>query len=127
MKSSNGMIASPRYNAVSVVDTSSMGRWSKSLDSNHAEVKGWYEDLFVSVADCAGAGFGVPDLFVAVCGITHAVEIKVDDGKPAERKLNDNQKGFFAGWRGRYRVVATKEDVIAHVQDMRREAREVVK
>jgi hypothetical protein len=104
-----------------------VGRYSKSLDSNHAEIKGYYEAAFVSVADCAGAGFGVPDLFVAVCGITHAVEIKVPDGSPAERRLNDNQKGFFAGWRGRYRVVATQADVIAHVQDMRREARSLVR
>lgn len=101
-----------------------MGRWTKSLDSNHAEIIGWYEELFVSVADCSRAGFGVPDLFVAVCGITHAVEVKRPDEKP---KLRDSQKGFFAGWRGRYRVVQTKEDVIAHVQDMRREARQVVK
>lgn len=104
-----------------------MGRWTKSLDDNHHEIVQAYEDLFVSVADCSGAGFGVPDLFVAVCGITHAVEIKVPDGRPAERKLRRSQKAFFAGWRGRYRVVATKEDVIAHVQDMRREARQVVR
>jgi hypothetical protein len=85
-------------------------------DANHFDVKGYYEQAGCRVADCAGAGGGVPDLFVACVGVTHAVEIKTADGR-----LEPSQVTFMATWSGQLRVVRTLEEVIAHVKEMRRE------
>jgi hypothetical protein len=86
-------------------------------DANHREIVGYYETLGCKVANCAGAGCGVPDLFVACVGITHAVEVKTADGR-----LNPAQETFLATWSGRYRIVRTQDEVIQHVKEMRQEA-----
>lgn len=85
-------------------------------DSNHHEIVKWYEQAGCRVANCAGAGGGVPDLFVACVGVTHAVEIKTADGR-----TNPAQDTFIAAWSGRFRIVRTQEEVIEHVKEMRRE------
>lgn len=87
-------------------------------DSNHGIVKQWYEKLGCKVADCARAGCGVFDLFVACVGVTHGVEVKRSDGTG---RFTTAQKAFIPAWSGRYRIVETQEDVIAHVKDMRAE------
>lgn len=85
-------------------------------DANHSDVKKWYEQAGCKVADTARAGNGVVDLFVACVGVTHAVEVKTDDGR-----LNDAQEAFLAAWSGRFRIVRTQEEVIEHVKVMRAE------
>lgn len=85
-------------------------------DSNHHDVVKWYEKLGCKVANCAGAGGGVPDLFVACVGVTHAVEVKTDEGR-----LNKSQELFVAAWSGRFRIIRTQEEVIEHVKEMRTE------
>lgn len=85
-------------------------------DANHLDVTKWYERLGCKVANCAGAGGGVPDLFVACVGVTHAVEVKTPEGR-----LLPSQETFLAAWSGRYRIVRTQEEVIEHVKAMRTE------
>lgn len=89
------------------------------VDANHSEVKRWYEQLHVQVADCRRVGDGVPDLFVGTLGVTDPVEIKDKQGR-----LTEAQKKFIARWAGSpVRIVRTLDDVVAHVDDMRRRGR----
>jgi hypothetical protein len=84
-------------------------------DANHAEVVGWYEELYCSVVDTHGQGFGFPDLVVGVAGITELVEVKTEAGQ-----LEPSQIRFQRDWRGsKVRVVRTRADVILHVQTIR--------
>lgn len=88
-------------------------------DGNHSAVVGWYRQLGCSVAETHDAGLGVPDLFVGCTGITDPVEVKTADGK-----LLPSQQTFVLSWRGSStRIVRTQDEVIAHVQDMRRRVR----
>ena len=88
-------------------------------DANHCKVAGWYRDLGCSVADTHAAGIGVPDLFVGCVGLCHPVEVKTEEGR-----LLPSQETFIKTWRGTpVRVVRTQQDVIDHVQEMRRLAR----
>jgi len=87
-------------------------------DANHAEVKGWYEELYCSVVDLHGVGFGCPDLLVGLAAHTDLVEVKTDTGQ-----LKPSQKRFQADWRGaKVVVVRTHADVINHVQNVRERA-----
>ena len=84
-------------------------------DANHAEVKGWYEELYCSVVDLHGVGFGCPDLLVGLAGHTDLVEVKTEAGQ-----LKPSQKRFQSVWRGaKVVVVRTHADVINHVQNVR--------
>lgn len=88
-------------------------------DANHNDVVSWYRQLGCSVAETQDAGLGVPDLFVGCCGVSDPVEIKTADGK-----LEPSQQTFVLSWRGSStRIVRTQDEVIAHVQDMRRRVR----
>lgn len=88
-------------------------------DANHYEVIAWYRDLGCTVADTKNAGLGVPDLFVGCVGLCEAVEVKTEEGR-----LLSSQENFMAAWRGgRIAVVKTQDDVINHVQAMRKRAR----
>jgi hypothetical protein len=85
-------------------------------DANHADIAAWYEELYCNVLDLSHVGFGCPDVGIACGGRLELVEIKTEDGE-----LNAAQKRFAAEWRGpKIRIARTREDVIAHVQDIRR-------
>lgn len=88
-------------------------------DANHNDVVRWYRQLGCSVAETQDAGLGVPDLFVGCCGMTDPVEIKT-----AEGKLEPSQQTFVLAWRGSVvAIVRTEDEVIAHVQNMRKRVR----
>lgn len=94
-----------------------------TYDANHFDRKKDYEDLGCSTLDLAALGC-VVDLAVGCVGISAIVEVKneTDGGK-----LTPAQETFVARWRGEFRIVRTREDVIAHVQDMRTKARLLVR
>lgn len=78
-----------------------------------------YRDLGCYVADTANLGLGLPDLFVGCAGVTDPVEVKSDNGT-----LTPLQQVFVRDWRGsNVRVVSSQADVIAHVAEMRKRAR----
>lgn len=84
-------------------------------DANHAQVKAWYEELFCSIVDLSGVGFGCPDLLAGIAGRSELVEVKTQDGD-----LEPSQIRFQREWRGsKVTVVVTREDVVAHVQRVR--------
>lgn len=84
-------------------------------DGNHSEVRGWYEELYCSVVDLHGVGFGCPDLLIGLAGRSELVEIKTDSGQ-----LEASQVRFQRDWRGsKVAVVRTQADVANHVQNVR--------
>lgn len=94
-------------------------RLAARQDSNHSDVRGWYEELGCSFADTSRVGFGLCDAFVGCAGITDPVEVKSADGE-----LQSSQTTFIEKWRGsKVWVPRTRDDVIAHVTDMRKRAR----
>jgi hypothetical protein len=84
-------------------------------DANHGEIVAAYEELYCSVVDTHGQGFGFPDLVVGISGHTCLVECKTDEGE-----LLLSQRRFQRDWRGsKVEVVRTREDVLKHVQRVR--------
>lgn len=84
-------------------------------DKNQTEVAGWYEELFCSVVDLHGVGFGCPDLMIGLAGRTELVEVKTEAGN-----AEASQVRFNRDWRGsEVKTVTTHADVIAHVQEVR--------
>lgn len=87
-------------------------------DENQAEVSSWYNELWCSVVDLHGVGFGCPDILVGTAGINDLVEIKTIHGQ-----LEPKQIRFIRDWRGsKVVIVKTKADVINHVLNMRERA-----
>jgi len=84
-------------------------------DANHADVQGWYEELFCSVVDLHEVGFGCPDFLIGCAGRSELVEVKTEHGS-----LEPSQIRFQRDWRGsKVQVVRTQGDVINHVQNIR--------
>lgn len=87
-------------------------------DETQVEIIGWYTELWCSVVDLHGVGFGCPDVLVGTSGINDLVEIKTANGH-----LEEKQVKFIKEWRGaRVVVVKTKADVVNHVLNMRERA-----
>lgn len=84
-------------------------------DTNQDQVIAWYEQLFCSVADTHGVGFGFPDLVVGIAGCNELVEVKTEAGHAEASQLR-----FERDWRGaKITTVRTQADVINHVQNVR--------
>lgn len=88
-------------------------------DANQSAIVQRYRDLGCSVEDLGAVGGGISDLLVGCAGITDLSEVKMPGGelRPSQRSFNDR-------WRGsRPWKVETADDVLAHVEDMRKRAR----
>jgi hypothetical protein len=84
-------------------------------DANHAQVRGWYEELYCSVVDTHRMGGGFPDLVVGIATTTELVEVKTEDGQQLPSQIT-----FQKTWRGsKVVVVRTQADVINHVTNIR--------
>lgn len=89
-------------------------------DRNHSDVVGWYRDLGCSVHDCADMGNGFPDILVGIDGEDDKVEIKYGDAG-----LTSDQITWHRDWKGRRPVIVrTHTDVVIHVGNMRKRARQ---
>lgn len=76
-------------------------------DANQPELVRTLRQIGASVHITAALGCGFPDLVVGFQGETYLVEVK----QPGE-KLTDDEREFFATWRGRAPEVArTREDL----------------
>jgi len=88
-------------------------------DANHGALSALYEQLGCSVIDSHSLGFGFPDAVVGLIGRTELVEFKTEAGD-----RNAAQERFARDWRGsKVRIIRSPDDVLAHVQDIRRAAR----
>lgn len=85
-------------------------------DANHPEIVAQYEELYCSVIDLHGIGFGCPDILVGIAqSVNELVEIKTEFGT-----VEKSQVRFQRDWRGsKVTIVRTRADVIHHVQRVR--------
>jgi hypothetical protein len=85
-------------------------------DQNHVELAKVYEDMGCSVVNTFHVGGGYPDANIGLVGITELVEFKMPDGEKTPA-----QKTFHRDWRGsKVRIIRCRDDVIEHVQEIRR-------
>ena len=92
-------------------------RLRAKVDSNHGEIVAAFKAMGVAVQSLAQMGGGVPDLLVAVGGVTWLIEVKA--GKGTE---TDAQKKFAEAWTGCRAIVRDVEGVETVVKTMRQQA-----
>ena len=84
-------------------------------DANQAAIVKRYEELYCSVLDLGGHGYGVPDILLGFAGYTGLREIKTEDGK-----VRPSQRVFADSWRGgKVLIIRTVADVDADVLGIR--------
>ena len=89
-------------------------RRNARIDKNHPEVVEAFRALGASVLSLAPLGRGIPDLLVAIGGVTWLIEIKSKKGKE-----NDLQLEWAENWRGARAVVRDTQGVETVVKLMR--------
>ena len=89
-------------------------RRNARIDKNHPEVVAAFRKLGASVLSLAPLGRGIPDLLVAIGGVTWLIEIKSKKGKE-----NDLQLEWAENWRGARAVVRDTQGVETVVKLMR--------
>ena len=89
-------------------------RRNARIDKNHPEVVEAFRALGASVLSLAPLGRGIPDLLVAIGGVTWLIEIKSKKGKE-----NDLQLEWAENWRGARAVVRDTQGVETVVKSMR--------
>ena len=89
-------------------------RRNARVDKNHQEIVEAFRKLGCSVLSLAPLGRGIPDLLVAIGGVTWLVEIKSKKGKE-----NDLQLEWAENWRGARAVVRDTQGVETVVKLMR--------
>ena len=89
-------------------------RRAARVDGNHAEIVDCFKKLGCSVLSLAAVGKGVPDLLVAINGITWLVEVKMPNGKE-----NEMQVEFAITWKGCRAVVRDLQGVKLTVKTMK--------
>jgi Holliday junction resolvase len=87
-------------------------RRASRIDGNHAEIVDCFKKLGCSVLSAVGKG--VPDLLVAINGITWLVEVKMPSGKE-----NELQVEFAITWKGCRAVVRDLQGVELTVKTMK--------
>lgn len=81
----------------------SIHRRAAKRDANENEIVYALEQVGASVTKLSDAG--VPDLLVGFRGTTYLIDVKNLDGRG--KRLTDDQKDFFADWRGGKAGIAT--------------------
>ena len=89
-------------------------RRAARVDANHVEVVEAFRKMGCSVLSLAALGKGVPDLLVAVQGITWLIEIKSGKGKE-----NLIQLEWAENWKGARALVRDTQGVETVVKLMR--------
>lgn len=95
-------------------------RRAARTDDNHAEIREAYRRMGASVLDTFVLGHGAPDMFVAMFGITDAVEVKDGSKPPSRRGLTDDEKRFHEYWAAKIWIIESVDDVCDHIDSMRR-------
>ena len=89
-------------------------RRNARIDKNHPEVVEAFRKLGASVLSLAPLGRGIPDLLVAINGVTWLIEIKSKKGKE-----NDLQLEWAENWKGVRAVVRDIQGVETVIKMMR--------
>lgn len=89
-------------------------RRNARIDKNHPEIVEAFRKLGASVLSLAPLGRGIPDLLVAIGGVTWLIEIKSKKGKE-----NDLQIEWAKTWKGKRDVVRDTKGVETVIKMMR--------
>lgn len=89
-------------------------RRAAKVDANQTEIVDCFKKMGCSVLSLAAVGRGVPDLLVAINGITWLVEVK--SGKSKENLL---QREWAENWLGARALVRDSQGVETVVKTMR--------
>jgi len=89
------------------------------VDDNHSGVVSALRQAGCAVISLASVGQGCPDLLVSrngsQGGINVLMEVKDGSKSPSKRKLTDDQRKFFATWKGPCFVVKSVEEALLAV------------
>ncbi len=91
--------------------------YARSKDGNHDDRVADFKDFLCIVLDLHHIGRGMPDLFVRAFGLWHPVEIKRPDTAYGRRGLNKIQMKWNEAAVGDVRIVRTRADVKALVNE----------
>ena len=89
-------------------------RRAARTDTNHQEMVEAFRSLGCSVLSLAPLGQGVPDLLVAIKGVTWLVEVKMPKGKETTDQIE-----FAATWKGCRAIVRDLAGVESTVKTMK--------
>lgn len=97
-------------------------KYSAKADKNQPEIVAEYRRLGASAQHVHMVGKGFVDIVVGYRGFNELVEIKDPKQPMSKRKLNKEEQKWHDNWSGTARVIETKEDVLAHILELRNEA-----
>mgnify|MGYP003671861563 CR=1 FL=1 len=89
-------------------------RRAARVDGNQSQLAAAFRSLGCSVLSLAPLGKGVPDLLVAIKGITWLVEVKMPKGKETADQIE-----FAATWKGCRAIVRDLAGVESTVKTMK--------
>lgn len=95
-------------------------RRAARIDDNHPEIRRAYRHLGCTVLDTFQLGKGAPDMIVSMYGINDLVEVKDGSKPPSARKLTPDEIDFHNAWNSKVWVIESVDDVVKHVEDIRR-------
>jgi hypothetical protein len=88
-------------------------RRAAKVDMNQPAIVSGLRSVGASVQLLHTVGGGCPDLLVGFRGQNYLLEVKnAKSADEAERKLESDQREFFARWRGNVAVIATLDHAL---------------
>lgn len=94
-------------------------RRKAATDRNHSEVMNGLRQRGCTVHSTHQLGQGFPDIVVGYSGRTYLFEIKDPEKIPSQRRLTEDEKEWFARWRGHVSVVHTAEEAWKEIEHER--------
>ena len=90
-------------------------RRAARVDENHSGIVTALRQAGCMVISLAAVGNGVPDLLVSRNGVNTLLEVKDGTKSPSKRKLTEDQREFFATWKGAAFVVKSVDEALLAV------------
>ena len=85
-------------------------RYARKSDANQQEIIDALRECGYSVVSIHRVGKGVPDILVGKHGKNYLLEVKNPE---YSGELTDDEREFFASWRGQVDVVTTIEEALS--------------
>lgn len=96
-----------------------MGRkYLAKADRNQPEIVAEYRRLGATVKPVHMVGSGFVDIVIGFMGVSDLVEIKDPEKPLSSRKLTPLELEWHKDWQGSARVIETKDDVKAHLDEI---------
>jgi Holliday junction resolvase len=96
-----------------------MPRRAARVDANHLDICHALRKHGCSVQSLAAIGKGVPDIVLAIGGVTYLAEIKDKDGRNKKCTLTPDQVKFHENWKSEILRFNCLDDALEWVKDVR--------